>query len=56
MARSWRPTFSYVAFGYGVIGTLSELLVNEPMMELKQSLGIAPRGWPNCRFWCRSRW
>ncbi|WP_296719453.1 sterol desaturase family protein [Erythrobacter sp.] len=31
----------YVAFGYGVIGTLSELLVNAPMMQLKQSLGIA---------------
>ncbi|SHN63369.1 sterol desaturase family protein [Erythrobacter sanguineus] len=31
----------YVVFGYGVIGTLSELLVTEPMMELKQSLGIA---------------
>lgn len=31
----------YVAFGYGVIGTLSELLVNAPMAELKQSLGIA---------------
>lgn len=31
----------YVVFGYGVIGTLSEMLVDTPMAELKQSLGIA---------------
>ncbi|MDZ4277124.1 MAG: sterol desaturase family protein [Erythrobacter sp.] len=31
----------YVVFGYGVIGTLSEVLVQSPLTELKQSLGIA---------------
>ncbi len=31
----------YVAFGYGVIGYLSDTLVNGPMAALKQSLGIA---------------
>jgi sterol desaturase/sphingolipid hydroxylase (fatty acid hydroxylase superfamily) len=31
----------YVAFGYGVIGFLSETLINSPLAELKQSLGIA---------------
>jgi sterol desaturase/sphingolipid hydroxylase (fatty acid hydroxylase superfamily) len=31
----------YVAFGYGVIGFLTETLVNGPLRELKQSLGIA---------------
>ena len=31
----------YVAFGYGVIGFLSEVLINAPMMALKEQLGIA---------------
>jgi len=31
----------YVVFGYGVIGFLSEALINSPLTELKQSLGIA---------------
>lgn len=31
----------YVVFGYGVIGFLSDALVNSPMAQLKQSLGIA---------------
>ncbi len=31
----------YVAFGYGVIGFLSDTLINSPMAEVKQSLGIA---------------
>lgn len=45
--QAWRITrkelatdIFHIAFGYGVIGTLSELLVNEPMSELKQSPGI----------------
>jgi sterol desaturase/sphingolipid hydroxylase (fatty acid hydroxylase superfamily) len=31
----------YVAFGYGVIGFLSDTLINSPMRDLKESLGIA---------------
>lgn len=31
----------YVAFGYGVIGFLTETLVNGPLSELKQAWGIA---------------
>jgi sterol desaturase/sphingolipid hydroxylase (fatty acid hydroxylase superfamily) len=31
----------YVAFGYGVIGFFTETLVNGPLGELKQTLGIA---------------
>jgi sterol desaturase/sphingolipid hydroxylase (fatty acid hydroxylase superfamily) len=31
----------YVAFGYGVIGFLSDALINSPMAELKGQLGIA---------------
>lgn len=31
----------YVAFGYGVIGFLSETLVNGPMRDFKETLGIA---------------
>ncbi|MFN3990432.1 MAG: sterol desaturase family protein [Erythrobacter sp.] len=31
----------YVAFGYGVIGFLSESLINSPLRELKADLGIA---------------
>jgi sterol desaturase/sphingolipid hydroxylase (fatty acid hydroxylase superfamily) len=31
----------YVAFGYGVIGFLSDALINSPMADLKEQLGIA---------------
>jgi sterol desaturase/sphingolipid hydroxylase (fatty acid hydroxylase superfamily) len=31
----------YVAFGYGVIGFLSETLINSPLRDLKAELGIA---------------
>lgn len=31
----------YVAFGYGVIGFLSDTLINGPMRQLKETLGIA---------------
>jgi len=31
----------YVAFGYGVIGLLSDALINSPLSDLKEALGIA---------------
>jgi sterol desaturase/sphingolipid hydroxylase (fatty acid hydroxylase superfamily) len=38
--QEWLTDLFYVAFGYGVIGFLSDTLVNSPMREMKESLGI----------------
>lgn len=38
--QEWLTDIFYVAFGYGVIGFLSDTLVNSPLRELKEVWGI----------------
>lgn len=38
--QEWLTDIFYVAFGYGVIGFLSDTLVNSPLRELKEAWGI----------------